>query len=156
AEFYPIDIRSSDLADNLADALYVAERPFINAHCVAKYLLSRAVRDSGVKVVMTGEGSDEILAGYPTFRRDMVLHNSDHLDPETAKTLLEQLSATNRVSQGLLLPEPSSGTLTSVQRNLGFVPTLCEVWGQIGGAMTSLLSEDVANHFKSRDSLGVL
>ena len=29
--------------------LYFAERPFINAHCVAKYLLSRAVRDSGVQ-----------------------------------------------------------------------------------------------------------
>ena len=33
----------------------------INAHGVAKYLLSRAVRDAGYKVVLTGEGSDEIL-----------------------------------------------------------------------------------------------
>ena len=31
------------------------------AQVVAKYLLSCAVRDAGYKVVLTGEGSDEIL-----------------------------------------------------------------------------------------------
>ena len=49
----------------------------INAHGVAKYLLSRAVRDAGYKVVITGEGSDEILGGYPHFRRDMLLYNRE-------------------------------------------------------------------------------
>src|SRR4029453_15028770 len=69
AEFRRIDICSEHTADYFSDALYHAERPFANAHVVAKYLLSRAVRDDGIKVVMTGEGSDEILAGYPHFRR---------------------------------------------------------------------------------------
>jgi Asparagine synthase len=32
-----------------------------NGHGVSKYLLSRAVRDAGYKVVYTGEGSDEIM-----------------------------------------------------------------------------------------------
>ena len=34
------------------------------------------MRNAGYKVVLTGEGSDEILAGYPHFRRDMLLYNS--------------------------------------------------------------------------------
>ena len=100
AEFWRIDIRSEHMADHFADALYHAERPFANAHVVAKYLLSRAVRDSGIKVVLTGEGSDEILAGYPHFRRDAVLYGSDGLDAATKQQLLAQLEEANRVSAG--------------------------------------------------------
>src|SRR5678815_4553210 len=38
AEFHRVDIRSEHTADHFADALYHAERPFLNAHSVAKYL----------------------------------------------------------------------------------------------------------------------
>ena len=79
AEFCRIDVRSQDLADHFAAAVYHAERPFVNAHAVAKYMLSRAVRDAGIKVVLTGEGSDETFAGYPHFRRDQLLYGTDGL-----------------------------------------------------------------------------
>ena len=81
AEFYPIPIRQDDLADHFADAIVQSETLCINAHGVAKYLLSRAVRDAGYKVVITGEGSDEILGGYAHFRRDMLLYNREGQDP---------------------------------------------------------------------------
>lgn len=64
AEFTPIPIRQDDLADHFADSVIQSETLCLNAHGVAKYLLSRAVRDAGLKVVMTGEGADEILGGY--------------------------------------------------------------------------------------------
>ena len=73
---------------------------------------------------MTGEGSDEILAGYPFFRRDMVLHNTEGQDSATAKGLLERLDAANKVSQGLLMPTGTPLGNESVRRILGFVPTL--------------------------------
>ena len=81
AEFIPIPIRQDDLADHFADAILQSETLCFNAHGVAKYLLSRAVRDAGYKVVLTGEGSDEILGGYPHFRRDMLLYNREGQDP---------------------------------------------------------------------------
>src|SRR5262249_15225431 len=80
ADFHPIPVSQSDLADHFLDAVVQAETLASNAHGVAKYLLSRAVREAGYKVVLTGEGSDEILAGYPHFRRDMLLHDGGDQD----------------------------------------------------------------------------
>ncbi len=156
AEFFPIDIRSSDMADHFADAIYHAERPFANAHVVAKYLLSRAVRDSGVKVVLTGEGSDEVFAGYPFFRRDMILHNTEGQDPATARGLLARLDAANKVSQGLLMPSGNGAAHESVRRILGFVPTIMETWGQQGETMCALLHPDLRARYGTRDTFRVV
>jgi asparagine synthase (glutamine-hydrolysing) len=151
AEFRRIDIRSEHTADHFADALYHAERPFANAHVVAKYLLSRAVRDDGIKVVLTGEGSDEILAGYPHFRRDAVLYGSDELDASTRQQLLSQLVQANRVSSGLLMPQPGT-TIDSVRRAMGYVPSQLETWKQIGTGLLSVVSEDFRHAFAERDT----
>jgi asparagine synthase (glutamine-hydrolysing) len=47
-------------------------------------LLSRLVRDHGYKVVVTGEGADEVLAGYDIFREARVRQFWAR-DPESAK-----------------------------------------------------------------------
>jgi asparagine synthase (glutamine-hydrolysing) len=155
AEFRRIDIRSEHMADHFADALYHAERPFANAHVVAKYLLSRAVRDDGIKVVLTGEGSDEILAGYPHFRRDAVLYGSGGLDDATKQQLLAQLEQANRVSSGLLMPQPGA-SIESVRRVMGFVPSQLEVWSQIGKGLLSVASDDFRCAYETRDTYRVL
>ena len=90
--------------------MHQAETFCLNAHGVAKYLLSRAVRDAGYKVVITGEGSDEILGGYPHFRRDMLLYNREGQDPTALAAMLQQLEALNPVSRGLLLPHGDEQT----------------------------------------------
>src|SRR5437773_1117838 len=69
ASFHPVPVSPRALAEAYRDAVWHAETPFVNGHGVAKFLLSRAVRDAGIKVVFTGEGSDEMLAGYAPFRR---------------------------------------------------------------------------------------
>src|SRR5262245_47616941 len=116
AEYYPVPIRQDDLADHFTDATFHAETLCFNAHGVAKFVLSRAVRDAGYKVVLTGEGSDEILAGYPHFRRDMLLYDSDGQDPDLIRKLLDQLDRNNPVSRGLLLPDGEAASLAGVQR----------------------------------------
>ena len=151
AEFRRIDIRSEHTADHFSDALYHAERPFANAHVVAKYLLSRAVRDDGIKVVMTGEGSDEILAGYPHFRRDAVLYGSRDMAPETRQQRLAQLEQANRVSSGILMPQPGT-QIESVRRAMGFVPSQLETWSQIGTGLLAVTSDDFRCAYAERDT----
>ena len=139
-------IRADQLADHFSDAIYHAERPFANAHAIAKYLLSEAVRNSGIKVVLTGEGSDEIFAGYPHFRRDLVLYASNGQDPATTARLLAELDAANRVSSGTLMPQGSLA-LDSVKRVLGFVPSNLEGWAQIGKGLLQVVNCEFQHEF---------
>lgn len=142
AEFHPIPIRQDDLADAFADAVHQSEAICRNAHGIAKYLLSRAVRDAGYKVVMTGEGSDEIFGGYVHFRRDMLLYNSAALDPETSQALWAEQERLNIVSQGLLMPDGATGPLDDVKRMLGFVPSWMEAFSSLGRKLRSVMTDD--------------
>jgi asparagine synthase (glutamine-hydrolysing) len=45
-----------------------AEGPVIDTSCAALLLLAREVHREGYKVALTGEGSDEWLAGYPWYK----------------------------------------------------------------------------------------
>jgi asparagine synthase (glutamine-hydrolysing) len=155
AEFCRVDIHSEDLADHFSDAIYHAERPIANAHAIAKFLLSRAVRDSGIKVVLTGEGSDEIFAGYPHFRRDLILYDGNGHDSGAKARLLAELEAANRVSAGLLMPQGSTA-FDSVKRVLGFVPSNLETWGQIGQGLLRVTSDEFRHEFATRDTFRVM
>ncbi len=155
AEFCRVDIRSDDLADHFPAAIYHAERPFVNAHAIAKYMLSRAVRDAGIKVVLTGEGSDEIFAGYPHFRRDQVLYGTNGYRPEERARLLAELEAANRASAGTLMLRGST-TLDSVQRVVGFVPSHLESWAQIGHGLMRVADDEFVASFADRDTFRIL
>jgi len=142
AIFHPIAIGQDDLADNFSDAILQSETLSMNAHGVAKFLLSRTVRDAGYKVVMTGEGSDEILGGYAHFRRDMLLYNRAGQDAATIKKMLAELETLNPVSQGILLPHGELGPLDDVRRMLGFVPSWMEVYSARANKIRAVLSDD--------------
>jgi asparagine synthase (glutamine-hydrolysing) len=149
--FYPIPIRQDDLADHFADATAQSETMCLNAHGVAKYLLSRAVRDAGYKVVITGEGSDEILGGYAHFRRDMLLYNSEGQDPAEIPALLAELEAANPVSRGLLLADGDHSPMDGVRRILGTVPSWFEVFSARMGKMEPLLAPAFRERFAGRE-----
>ena len=156
AEFFPIPIRQDDLADHFADAILQAESFCINAHGVAKYLLSRAVRNAGYKVVLTGEGSDEVLGGYPHFRRDMLLYNREGQNPDEVAALLRELESGNPVSRGLLLPHGAARPLENVRRQLGFIPSWIETSSARSAKMQDLLAEEFVEEFGQRQSYHAL
>jgi asparagine synthase (glutamine-hydrolysing) len=64
------DIRCSgeDIAAVFPDVVWHAEQPIVRTAPAPLYLLSRLVRDSGFKVVLTGEGADETMGGYDIFK----------------------------------------------------------------------------------------
>ncbi len=66
-------ITSDTIDTRFLDAARHFERPVFRTAPVPLYLLSERVRESGVKVVLTGEGADEILCGYDVFKEVKLL-----------------------------------------------------------------------------------
>lgn len=62
--FYPIKVTNQDFADVFVEAVEKSEMPFYNGHAPARFILSREVKKAGYKVVLGGEGADELFAGY--------------------------------------------------------------------------------------------
>jgi asparagine synthase (glutamine-hydrolysing) len=67
-----ITCRHGDIADVFPAVVRHAERPMLRTAPAPFYLLSRLVSEQGCKVVLTGEGADEIFAGYDIFKEAKV------------------------------------------------------------------------------------
>lgn len=63
-----IQCSTSDIGKVFQDVIWHAEKPVVRTAPAPMFLLSRLVRQRGYKVVLTGEGSDEILGGYDIFK----------------------------------------------------------------------------------------
>lgn len=61
-------VAAADVASDFVTAVTHAEAALFRSGPVPMFRLSKAVRAAGIKVVMTGEGADEILLGYDLFR----------------------------------------------------------------------------------------
>jgi len=59
---------SEEIAENFAEAIWHTEFPILRTSPIPMFLLSKKVRENNIKVVITGEGADEILAGYNIFK----------------------------------------------------------------------------------------
>ena len=60
-----IRLSARGLLGMLPDALAAIDQPTMDG--INVYALSRAVRERGLKVVLSGQGGDELFGGYPTF-----------------------------------------------------------------------------------------
>ena len=60
------------IADIFPTVIAHTERPLLRNGPAPLFLLSRLVQERGIKVVLTGEGADEMLAGYDIFREAKV------------------------------------------------------------------------------------
>ncbi|TIP25774.1 MAG: asparagine synthase (glutamine-hydrolyzing) [Mesorhizobium sp.] len=67
-----IACHAGDIAGVFPDVIRFAERPIIRTAPAPLYQLSGLVRQAGLKVVLTGEGADEVFAGYDIFREARV------------------------------------------------------------------------------------
>ena len=63
-----IIVTRSDIARVFPDVVWHTEQPILRTAPAPLFLLSQCVREAGIKAVLTGEGADEMFAGYDLFR----------------------------------------------------------------------------------------
>lgn len=61
-------IGKQTIADSFPEVLWHAETPLLRTAPVPMYHLAKLARESGIKVVLTGEGADELFLGYDLFK----------------------------------------------------------------------------------------
>lgn len=67
-----ITCSSKEIAEAFPKVVWHSETPLTRTAPTPMLILSKLVRDNNIKVVITGEGSDEILAGYDIFREAII------------------------------------------------------------------------------------
>ena len=59
---------NEQIGASFPDVIWHSEKPLLRTAPVPLFLLSKVVRENGFKVVLTGEGADEVFGGYNIFR----------------------------------------------------------------------------------------
>ncbi|MGH7615866.1 MAG: asparagine synthase (glutamine-hydrolyzing), partial [Gemmatimonadaceae bacterium] len=65
-------VGAGDIAGVFPSVVRHAETPLVRTAPAPMYLLARLVREHGIKVVLTGEGADEVFLGYDLFKETSV------------------------------------------------------------------------------------
>ncbi len=146
ADFQPVPLNSSDFADHIANATWHAETLDVNPRGVARYIQSRAVHELGYKVVLAGEGSDEILAGYGDVRQDFQLGDF----PQMIQQGLEENRGKSPVSSATLL-DKTPAFLARLHETLGFTPFWLKKIAVNRAFFHLLLAPDYASKFSEWD-----
>ncbi|KAH7079477.1 hypothetical protein FB567DRAFT_571629 [Paraphoma chrysanthemicola] len=81
-KMHHIEMTEEMFAANIEDAIWHNEVAVKDLGTVGKYMLSRLTRDAGIKVVLTGEGSDEHFGGYRELLKDFS-REPDHSWPNS-------------------------------------------------------------------------
>ena len=91
-DHHEVVVSRGDIARVFPDVVRATERPILRTAPAPLFLLSRLVRDTGIKVVLTGEGADEMFAGYDLFREAKVRRFwARHPQSKLRPRLLERL-----------------------------------------------------------------
>lgn len=153
ANFHRFEMSADLRADHFADAIWFSEVPHGNGNTVAKYLLSERVRDFGFKVVLTGEGSDEIFGGYAHFRYDMTRFHSG-ADADTVKQTLEGIRQRNPVGR-FLAAGTGDEPVPAAEGTLGFSPSYLKSVAARRAGIERLFAKEFSEAFAGRDPVRV-
>jgi asparagine synthase (glutamine-hydrolysing) len=83
-----IIVTRKDIARVFPDVIWHTERPILRTAPAPLFLLSKSVREAGIKAVLTGEGADEMLAGYDIFREAKIRQFWSHQPNSKVRPLL--------------------------------------------------------------------
>jgi asparagine synthase (glutamine-hydrolysing) len=147
AEFRPIPVKGGDFADVFYDAVWKGEMIHYNAHGAARYHLSRAVRSEGYKVVIGGEGADELFAGYD-FSSQALLAGSSGGIGKWLKMFGRLLRPKTDTERRIAATSP---WLAGLGKTLAFPPHLTDYVADKFTFLHSIIAPEFAMQFAKRD-----
>ena len=148
-----LDFRAADALAMYPQLIQAAEAPVIDTSCAALLMLARRVHACGQKVVLTGEGADEWLAGYPWYK---IAKLFDMLD------LIPGLRLSNLVRRTYLriyqVPQYPAGFRDALEKSVGGPNAWIDSYGVLALSKLRFYAapmREVLEHSKPWDDLGL-
>lgn len=69
-----VTCNSKDISSNFKDVVWHSEAPLLRTAPTPMSILAKSVRGHNIKVVITGEGADELFGGYNIFKEAKIKH----------------------------------------------------------------------------------
>jgi asparagine synthase (glutamine-hydrolysing) len=121
ADHHEYRVTAEQFRDFTPDLVYKLDEPLADSSCIPLYFLSRLAREH-ITVVLSGEGSDEILGGYNIYQRMSFLDALYRRAPALAAKWAPRLAALapNEISRRYLrlLGQPLSQRYRGVSKGL--------------------------------------
>lgn len=132
------EFSKQDAINTYPELLRAAEAPVVDTSCAALLKLARKVHESGQKVVLTGEGADEWLIGYPWYKAAKAL---DWLD------FIPALDLSDRVKRAYLqfneVPQYPRQFRTDVEAAVGGKNAWIDAYGLLSVSKLRFYSESM-------------
>ncbi len=129
---------SKDVSESLSDAVYFSEGTAINSHLAAKYILNKKIREAGYAIALTGEGSDEALAGYI------------HLKADQLGEIPEESKKMDNIVAGVQLPFGEMLDMKEIEKALGYIPSFIAAKASIGFVLHSLMNPNFQKEYSTQ------
>jgi asparagine synthase (glutamine-hydrolysing) len=91
AAHYTKIVTADEALQSLPELVAAYDEPFGNNSALAAYLCARLARETGVRVLLAGDGGDEIFGGNERYRRDRILARYQLIPAWLRHGLLEPL-----------------------------------------------------------------
>lgn len=69
-----LSISNKDIQENFPQVIWHCEKPLLRTAPVPMFMLAKLTRSKNIKVVLTGEGADEVFGGYDIFKEAKIRH----------------------------------------------------------------------------------
>ena len=90
-DHHELKVSERQIAESVPQVVHHAENPQFRLAPAPMYLLSKTVKETGGKLVLTGEGADEAFLGYNLFRETLFRERIDGLTAPQTEEWLESL-----------------------------------------------------------------
>lgn len=92
AEHHEFKLTAEDFRDSLSDLVWYLDEPLADDSCIPLYFIARLARKH-ITVVLSGEGADEILAGYGIYKRMMAVDAAYEKFPRLTPWVAQKLAS---------------------------------------------------------------
>ncbi|MBX9678622.1 MAG: asparagine synthase (glutamine-hydrolyzing) [Gemmataceae bacterium] len=133
-----VNFGRQEVLETYPELIRAAEGPVIDTACAALLALARKVHTTGYKVALTGEGSDEWLAGYPWYKIQRALGWLDVVPgvkgSEAARRLFMRITGA---------PKVDWANAQRIQKAIGGPNAWLNVYGLFGAGKQRFFSKEM-------------